>query len=90
MSQIKMRVAIADLLLPVSTGIAMAAHYVRSPLWSLLLKIQFAFVFGAFAFYLNRLKCPHCGRRLMHDFPGGALALLPFAKQPCKQCGKII
>ena len=89
MSQIKMRVAVVDLLLAISVGVALVAHYARSP-WVVLLEIQFPFALGAFWLYLSRLKCPHCGRRLSQDFPLGALLALPFAKQPCKQCGKII
>lgn len=85
LSRIKMRVAIADLLLVLSLATAVSAQYARAP-WDLLLRIQFPFAFGAFWLFVARLKCPHCGRRLSQDFPLGALVALPFAKQPCKQC----
>ena len=87
MSQIKMRVAVAGLLLIVSVTVALVSQLVHAPL-ALLLLIQFPFAFGAFWFFLARLKCPHCGRKLSQDFPVGALVALPFANQLCKQCGR--
>lgn len=86
---LKMRVAVADLLLVISVGVALVSHYML-PQWVFLLGIQFPFALGAFWLYLSRLKCPHCGRRLSQDFPLGALLALPCAKQPCRQCGKVI
>jgi len=85
MSQIKMRVAIADLLLIVSVTVALIAQCTHSP-WILVLTIQFPLIFGAFWFFLARLRCPHCGSRLSQEFPLGSLLALPIAKQPCKQC----
>ena len=87
MSQIKMRVAVADLLLVVSVGMALAAHYARSP-WVFLLEIQFPFALGAFWFCLSRLMCLHCGRRLSQDFPLGALLALPPVSARAKPCGR--
>ena len=89
MSQIRMHVAVVDLLFVISVGLAVVAHYLPAP-WTLVLELQFPFAVGAFWFFLERLKCPHCARRLSQDFPSGALLALPFARQPCKQCGKII
>ena len=86
MSRIKKQVAIADLLLVIALMTAISAQDAPSP-WDVLLRVQFPLVFGAFWFFLARLKCPHCGRRLSQDFPLGSLVALPFAKQPCKHCG---
>jgi hypothetical protein len=58
--------------------------------WHLLALLQLPIVLGTGGIVIMRLRCPFCGRRLSRDFPPGSLPLLPFAVQPCKQCGKRI
>ena len=51
MSQIKVRVAVAELLFALSIGFAVVAHYLQEP-WKLLLEIQLPLVFGMFGIFL--------------------------------------
>ena len=58
--------------------------------WRLGLILQFPMVFGVFWLYLARLKCPSCGTPLSRDFPVGSLTMLPFSRQLCKKCHKVL
>jgi hypothetical protein len=86
-SKIKQRVLAAELIAILSV-LVMAWAAANNSGWHLLLQLQFPLVVGTFWLYLARLKCPHCARRLSRDFPTGALTMLPFSKQPCKNCSR--
>jgi len=60
-----------------------------SPL-ALAMQIQFPLVLGSAGLYLARIKCPNGNTRLSKHLAIGALAMLPFAKQPCKVCRHLL